>query len=479
MRPDTTIYLNENNITALSEESFRPMLDILSMGDGVLDLSDNLIQCDCEISWLMLGRKYLRNLSGKCNNGTELKDFDSSSLNACPRECPYQCINNLWISLCTPGTVTLSHVDNCRSGELCCQLNIPKTTTMTSSSVPDILFVCGRKNYQVTLSKGGKPSQIGEWSWQVAIYDVQEQDIVCGGALIQEQWVLTAAHCVSIQGTDRPRTKKDLLVYLGKQHRANVEDDEYVQIRQVAGWGFDGSDLPTPVLTDVQLPVISNSLCRRDTAYFTGDITATRTLTSNMFCADNLIQCDCEISWLMLRRKYLRNLSGKCNNGTELKDFDSNSLNACPRDCPYQCINNLWISLCTPGTVTLSHVDNCRSGELCCQLNIRETTTTTSSSVPGILFVCGRKNYQVTLSKGGKPSHIGQWPWQAAIYDVQEQDIVCGGALIQEQWVLTAAHCVSIQGTDRPRTKKDLLVYLGKQHRANVEDDEYVQIRQV
>ncbi|CAG0899119.1 unnamed protein product, partial [Darwinula stevensoni] len=372
-RPDTTIYLNENKITALSEESFRPMLDILSMGDGVLDLSDNLIQCDCEISWLMLGRKYLRNLSGKCNNGTELKDFNSSSLNACPRECPYQCINNLWISLCTPGTVTLSHVDNCRSGELCCQLNMREKTTTTSSSLPDILSVCGRKNYQVTLSKGGKPSQIGQWPWQAAIYDVQEQDIVCGGALIQEQWVLTAAHCVSIQGTDRPRTKKDILVYLGKQHRANVEDDEYVQIRQVshifhhkdysiqnhdsdiallkltkpsvltervqliclptkfdvsdenlqdgmqgwvkcelsllpkiqsllegrrsmdpffycslfqvAGWGVDGSVLPTAVLTDVQLPVISNSLCRRDTAYFTGDITATRTLTSNMFCA--------------------------------------------------------------------------------------------------------------------------------------------------------------------------------------------------
>ncbi|CAG0903943.1 unnamed protein product, partial [Darwinula stevensoni] len=253
-------------------------------------------------------------------------------------------VNN--ISRLEPGAITgtliLSHVDNCRNGELCCQPYIQNTTTMASSSVPDFYFVCGRKNYQVTLSKGGKPSQIGEWPWQVAIHDAYEKDIVCGGALIREQWVLTAAHCVTIQGTDRPRTQEDLLVYLGKQHRANVEDDEYVQIRQVshifhhkdysiqnydsdiallklttpsvltervqliclptkidisdenlqdgtlgwvAGWGYDGSDLLTAVLTDVQLPVISNRLCRRDTTSFTGDISATRTLTSNMFCA--------------------------------------------------------------------------------------------------------------------------------------------------------------------------------------------------
>ncbi|CAG0893330.1 unnamed protein product [Darwinula stevensoni] len=341
LRPDTTVHLNENKITVLSEGSFRPMLDILSMGDGVLDLSGNPILCDCEMSWLVLGRKFLKYVSGKCHNGTEFKDLDSGFFHACPRECPYHCINSLWLSLCTPGTVILSHVDDCRSGELCCQPHLPKTTTMTSSSIPDV-FVCGRKNYQVTLSKGGKPSQIGEWPWETAIYDVHAQDIVCGGALIREEWVLTAAHCVTIHGTDRPRKQEDLLVYLGKHHRAHVKDDEYVQIRQVshifhhkdysiqnydsdiallkltkpsvltervqliclptkfdvsdenlqdgmqgwvAGWGYNGSNLLTAVLTEVQLPVISNRLCRRDTTHFTGDFSATRTLTSNMFCA--------------------------------------------------------------------------------------------------------------------------------------------------------------------------------------------------
>ncbi|CAG0893637.1 unnamed protein product [Darwinula stevensoni] len=63
---------------------------------------------------------------------------------------------------------------------------------------------------------------------------------------------------------------------------ANLENGV---IGWVAGWGSDGSDILAAVLTDVQLPVITNHKCVRDTIYFTGDRGVTRTLTSNMFCA--------------------------------------------------------------------------------------------------------------------------------------------------------------------------------------------------
>ena len=36
----------------------------------------------------------------------------------------------------------------------------------------------------------------GEWCWQVALINSQNQ-YLCGGALIGTQWVLTAAHCVT------------------------------------------------------------------------------------------------------------------------------------------------------------------------------------------------------------------------------------------------------------------------------------------
>ncbi|CAG0887677.1 unnamed protein product [Darwinula stevensoni] len=82
------------------------------------------------------------------------------------------------------------------------------------------------------------------------------------------------------------------------------------------------------------------------------------------------------------------------------------------------------------------------------------------------------------LVRGGKKAAPEAWPWQAAIYDnnAQVKDIICGGALIGSQWVLTAAHCV-VDGDDTiaVRDVNDFFVYLGKHHRNMSMDDEVVQ----
>ncbi|CAG0893545.1 unnamed protein product [Darwinula stevensoni] len=198
--------------------------------------------------------------------------------------------------------------------------------------------VCGKKASQIQLSAGGNPSEIGEWPWQAAIYDIKIGDVTYGGALIREEWVLTAAHCVVVDGTIRTRHSEEIFVYLGKHYRSYIKIDEHVshiilhtefnfynnydsdiallKLRRpavltarvqlvclpnrfdlseanldsgvpgwVAGWGYDDSDELAAVLTEVQLPVISNRECVRDTRHFTEDPSVTRTLTSNMFCA--------------------------------------------------------------------------------------------------------------------------------------------------------------------------------------------------
>jgi secreted trypsin-like serine protease len=51
---------------------------------------------------------------------------------------------------------------------------------------------------------------------------------------------------------------------------------------------------------------------------------------------------------------------------------------------------------------------------------------------------------------GGEPTDITQHPWQVAL---QIAGGLCGGALITDGWVLTAAHCVAGARTDAVRIK--------------------------
>ncbi|XP_061786487.2 coagulation factor IXa [Nerophis lumbriciformis] len=36
----------------------------------------------------------------------------------------------------------------------------------------------------------------------------------------------------------------------------------------------------------------------------------------------------------------------------------------------------------------------------------------------------------------------GEIPWQAALYDARENEVFCGGSILSERWVITAAHCL-------------------------------------
>ncbi|XP_067905950.1 chymotrypsin-like protease CTRL-1 [Heterodontus francisci] len=64
------------------------------------------------------------------------------------------------------------------------------------------------------------------------------------------------------------------------------------------------------------------------------------------------------------------------------------------------------------------------------------TTVTTVSGVPSAIPL----NNYVSRIVNGQFAQPGSWPWQVSLQDYNGRHF-CGGSLVNENWVITAAHC--------------------------------------
>ncbi|RVE49130.1 hypothetical protein evm_006251 [Chilo suppressalis] len=171
---------------------------------------------------------------------------------------------------------------------------------------------------------GGSPTYEGEWPWQIALYQTQTVDnkYICGGTLVSARHTVTAAHCVTLKGSNRVANKNTLTVYLGKHNlrtsvdgvqirlvshvlkhpeynassyqrdiailtlRERVQFTEWVQPAclwpdndlslknivgrkgSVVGWGFDDTGVATEELSLVEMPVVDTETCIRSYSEF-------------------------------------------------------------------------------------------------------------------------------------------------------------------------------------------------------------------
>ncbi|XP_011636493.1 serine proteinase stubble [Pogonomyrmex barbatus] len=182
---------------------------------------------------------------------------------------------------------------------------------METLNMSDYKQVCGRRLFPEPKIVGGDRSSFGKWPWQISLRQWRSQTYLhkCGAALLNENWAITAAHCVEsvppsdlllrigehdLANEDEPYGYQERRVQIVASHpqfdartfeydlallrfyepllpfQPNVlpiclpdDDETYVgRTAYVTGWGrlYDEGPLPS-VLQEVAVPVINNSVC--------------------------------------------------------------------------------------------------------------------------------------------------------------------------------------------------------------------------
>ncbi len=99
---------------------------------------------------------------------------------------------------------------------------------------------------------GGTPAPDGKYPYQVRLYSSMEDEKGhCGGSLIADQWVLTAAHCVTVEGAadddEEEEEDEDVDVVI-------EDDDEDVIIEPTAGAAQRSAEAPK--ITPMKMVVV-------------------------------------------------------------------------------------------------------------------------------------------------------------------------------------------------------------------------------
>ncbi|XP_047532122.1 transmembrane protease serine 9-like [Vanessa atalanta] len=313
---------------------------------------------------------------------------------------------------------------------------------------------CGERN-EASRIVGGVETAVNEFPWVARLTYFNK--FYCGGMLINDRYVLTAAHCVKglmwfmikvtlgehnrCNETHRPETRfvvnvvahnftyltfRDDIALLKLNEKVEIsdtikpvclprsDDNQYEGVKAIAvGWGSVGEQKNHSCnLLDVELPVLSNKECR-NTKYESAMI------ADDMLCAGYPKEG---------KRDTCQGDSG-------------GPLSAERGDKRYELLGVVsWGIGCGrqgyPGVYTrvtkyLDWIKNNSRNGCFCSINGSKSNHSCECGIAG-------KNRRIV---GGTTVQPHQYPWLVAL--MLGSKLHCGGAIITDQHILTAGHCIT------------------------------------
>ncbi|KAK2832950.1 hypothetical protein Q5P01_016839 [Channa striata] len=351
--------------------------------------------------------------------------------------------------------------------------------------------VCGQAPLNTRIV-GGQEASPGSWPWQVSL---QKSGFhFCGGSLINNQWVLTAAHCFrsytlstltvnlglqSLTGSSsnqQSRTITQVISHSSYDPFTNNNDICLLKLASpvtftsyikpvclaaagstfysgtdswVTGWGdiASGVSLPSPQnLMEVEVPVVGNRQCNCD--YGVGSI------TDNMMCAGlragGKDSCQGDSGGPMVSKqsgRWIQSGVVSFGNGCAKPNFPG----VYARVSQYQSWINSQISSNQPGFITFTSTGTDGDYSVTCPglpppppttttTTTKATSTTAITTTTAAPVVCGQA-LRNTRILGGNSVTAGMWPWMASLQ--VNGSHVCGGTLVAVDAVLSNANCFS------------------------------------